>query len=383
MNATAPMRVCFLLRDLDNGGVERVVVSVAGRLAQLGWDVEILLFERKGDLLPHVPDGVRLSSLERPASFRGNPLAAWQVLTALKAHLAGTRPDVLVSAKEQCNLVAMLARGAKDNPDVRVVLTRHVPLRARGATGASSFVTRSLYRLLHRRAEALVGVSDGVAADLRHLVPARARGKVHRIYNPVVDESFFDRAAGEPEDWPREASEVFVGVGRHTEEKGFDLLLRAFAGVAGAGRRLVLVGDGPERQSLEALARELGIRDRVVFAGARANALPYIRRADCLVLPSRYEGFGLVIVEALALGTRVIAADCPVGPRELLAGGDRGRLVPAGDVGALAAAMGDWRTIPLPSASDAFLKPFTRAAAGDAYAALLLEVAGRAGEARA
>lgn len=137
----------------------------------------------------------------------------------------------------------------------------------------------------------------------------------------------------------RPAARFVVSVARLDEgQKDHRTLLRAYA--KWRARRpdaadLVLLGDGPDRAALEQLATELGIRGTVHFLGYCANPFPYIRAAEALVLSSRYEGFGMVLGEAMALGTPVISTDCPTGPRDLLEDGDAGLLVPLGDVDAM------------------------------------------------
>lgn len=120
------------------------------------------------------------------------------------------------------------------------------------------------------------------------------------------------------------------------------MLVRAHAAVVGAGQphRLLLLGEGPDRAALEQLARELGVAGSVHLPGFVENPLPYVAAADLFCLPSRYEGFGQSLAEAIILGTPVVAADCVSGPRLLLADGAHGDLVPVGDVDALAAAVG-------------------------------------------
>lgn len=102
---------------------------------------------------------------------------------------------------------------------------------------------------------------------------------------------------------------------------------------------LLLLGDGADRASLEQLAHDLGVAAHVRFAGFCSNPFPFMRAARMLVLSSRYEGFGMVLLEAMALGTPVVSTDCPTGPRDLLDGGDSGLLVPPGDIDAMADAI--------------------------------------------
>jgi glycosyltransferase involved in cell wall biosynthesis len=131
-----------------------------------------------------------------------------------------------------------------------------------------------------------------------------------------------------------------LGVGRLHRQKDFPTLLRAFATLrAQRPARLVILGEGAERESLEAMARELGIAEDVLMPGFVDNPAAWMRRAGVFVLSSAWEGFALVVLEALAVGCAVVSTDCPHGPREILADGIFGALVPVGDAGAMATAM--------------------------------------------
>jgi glycosyltransferase involved in cell wall biosynthesis len=121
--------------------------------------------------------------------------------------------------------------------------------------------------------------------------------------------------------------------------KNHQLLLRAFARLDRPDARLMFVGDGNGREALLSLARELDVAERVIFAGFRSDPTPFYLTADLFVLSSDYEGFGNVIVEAMACGTPVVSTDCPSGPGEILEGGRYGRLVPVGNAPALAHAI--------------------------------------------
>jgi N-acetylglucosaminyldiphosphoundecaprenol N-acetyl-beta-D-mannosaminyltransferase len=165
------------------------------------------------------------------------------------------------------------------------------------------------------------------------------------IYNPVLGEGEGDcEPSGQPPHaWLTDQSvPTFLFVGRLVQQKDPLLLLRAFALRLGRGEaRLIVLGDGPLAQSLHQETSNLGVSHAVHFAGFVPDPGIWMEHAAALVVPSRYEGFGNVIVEALARGTPVIATDCPYGPAEILAGGRFGWLVPVGDAAALAAAMAD------------------------------------------
>ena len=133
---------------------------------------------------------------------------------------------------------------------------------------------------------------------------------------------------------------MVLGIGRLTRQKGFDVLLSAFARLRQHhSARLVILGDGPDRRDLLSQASHHGIRDDVAFLGFVPNPYPHLARSALFVLSSRWEGSPNVLTEAMALGTPVVATDCESGPREILEGGRHGPLVPVDDVEALAVAM--------------------------------------------
>jgi N-acetylgalactosamine-N,N'-diacetylbacillosaminyl-diphospho-undecaprenol 4-alpha-N-acetylgalactosaminyltransferase len=193
---------------------------------------------------------------------------------------------------------------------------------------------------LYPRADAVVAVSRGVADDLRdrYGVP---EGRLRVIHNPVDIAALRARAA-EPPAIPL-PDRFFVSVGRLVPNKGGEILLRAFAAQRARGRHLVMLGEGPERGRLSALARTLGIAARVHLPGYLANPHAVVARSEGYLSASRSEGFPNAMVEAMALGRPVIATDCRSGPREILmpdaATREAGLLVPVDDVGVLAAAM--------------------------------------------
>jgi glycosyltransferase involved in cell wall biosynthesis len=185
----------------------------------------------------------------------------------------------------------------------------------------------------------VVAVSQGAADALCRLVP-RVANRTTVLPNPLDIERIV-RQSGE--DLPVGAPHRYLlGMGRLSPEKGFDLLVRAYGGLVreGVEQDLVILGEGPERASLIQLTVSLGIADRVHLPGFAANPNVWLKRADAFVLSSYFEGFGLVLVEAMAVGTPVVAVNARGGgPREILADGEYGILVPHGEVEALVEGM--------------------------------------------
>jgi glycosyltransferase involved in cell wall biosynthesis len=208
-------------------------------------------------------------------------------------------------------------------------------------------------RFLYREAEFCVCVSEGVADELLELnvIPGE---KAKVIHNPLYG-AWISAAMNESVCHPWFCAGTFrpviMGAGRLLPLKGLDTLIRAFCRLrrdTGIDAGLMIAGDGPDRKRLEALASDLGFAEDVCFLGYVPNLCAYMAKASVFVLSSHYEGFSGVLVEALACGLNVVSTDCRSGPREILEDGKWGRLVPVGDPDAMAAAIADAMTFPIP-----------------------------------
>lgn len=358
------MRIAFFLPSLGGGGCERAMLNLAHGFAERGWAVDIVLAKGEGPYLRQVQSGVRVVDL-----------GASRVLTSLPGlvrYLRHERPRALLSAIDHANVVALWAQKLAGVP-VRVVASVHsTPSRA--AVNARNLRARLMpywVRPFYPWAYAVVAVSKGVAEDLIR-VTGLPREKVKVIYNPVVTPELFAKAK-EPLEHPWFAPDeppVVLGVGRLTAAKDFPTLIRAFALVRRERpARLVILGDGEERPKLEALVRELRIEADVLLAGFVDNPYKYMRRAGVFVLSSQWEGLPTVLIEAMALGTPVVATDCPSGPREILEEGRWGKLVPPGNPEKLA--RGILEALEQTTGASVRIEPFTLEYATAHYCALL------------
>jgi glycosyltransferase involved in cell wall biosynthesis len=318
-----------------HSGVDRVVQKLVWSLAQRGLTIHVLKIRDHGPYLNQLPSGchvIDFSSRHVETS-----------LPSLMRYLRRARPRALLTDKDAVNRLAILARGLA-RVDIRLVVRLGTTVSSNIAhkrAWAAAIQVLSI-RWLYRLADARVVPSRGAASDLARLMRVDDRD-VTVLPNPVVDEAL-DRAAQQPIDepwlgdgWDRP---VIVAVGSLTARKDYATLLRAFARLRrDQPCRLILVGRGRCQSSLAAQARALGIDDDVRMTGFIANPYPYIQGADVFAHTARWEGLGIVLVEALALGTPVVATDCPSGPAEILKAGSLGRLVPVADDEALAAAL--------------------------------------------
>lgn len=331
--AEAP-HAAFFVPSLDVGGAQRVTVTVANGLAARGYDVDLVLSYHRGGLCDAVADEVRVVDLETPeVPVVGVGAAA----PALRSYLAREEPDVLFSVMTFATVVVLAAATSLDT-GTDLVAAEHDTF-GRDTTLKGRLVARVAARL-YGTADHVLAVSEGVADS----VVERTRVDPRRVsvqHNPVEVERI-RREAREAVDhpWLDGDHEVVLSVGRLTPQKNHEMLLRAFPSVRERrDARLVVAGTGPERDDLLALAGALGIDDAVSLPGYVENAYGYMRRASVFALSSRHEGLPTVLIEALACGCPVVSTDCPSGPREILADGEYGRLVPVGDPDALSDAL--------------------------------------------
>jgi glycosyltransferase involved in cell wall biosynthesis len=225
-------------------------------------------------------------------------------------------------------------------------------------------------RKLYGQADTIICVSNGVARSLGKILE-RSAEEFHVLPNPVVTPEL-DELAAQPIDHPwftPGQPPVILGVGRLCRIKNFPLLIKALALVRQKFEaRLVILGEGKHRAKLTDLAVRLEIGDAVDMPGFVENPYAFLSRAGLFVLSSRWEGFGNVLVEALACGIPVVATDCPSGPSEILRGGYVAPLVPVDDEIALSEAMlQSLLQVPNRERLRQAATPYTQASSCDAY----------------
>jgi len=363
---TARPTIALFLPSLAGGGAEKVFLHLGQGFAERGAEVHLVLARAEGPYLPLVPDSLQVVDLGASRVLRSLP--------ALVCYLRRARPVALLSALDQANVVALWAQKLARVPTRVVVTVHNTPSQATAqARTLSARLMRYWVKPFYPWAHAVVAVSKGVANDLTNWVGVPT-DKVRVIYNPIITPELFHKAE-EPLDHPwfqPGQPPVIPGAGRLTTQKDFPTLLRAFALVrAQRSARLMILGEGELRADLERLAEQLGIAEDFALPGFVQNPYPYLKRAAVFVLSSRWEGLPTVLVEALALGTPVVSTDCPSGPREILADGKWGRLVPVGDAGKLAEAILETLRQPKTTVDKQSLLRFTVDYAVEEYAKVL------------
>lgn len=325
--------IALFVPSMNGGGAERVMLILANTLAEKGYCVDLLLAKAKGNFIKDVSNKVRIVDLNSPRVFFAiNPLIKY---------LKKEQPKVILSAMHYVNVVATIAvklSGIK----CRVVISEHSTLSlSLAGSSYKNIILKKLMYFSYRKADGIVAVSSGVAKDLA-LTLGLDIERIRVIYNPVVTSELLIKKDEELNHfWAKKNLPFILAVGRLTEAKNFPLLINAFSNVVIRQKNihLVILGVGKLESELKKLAEKLGIEDRVHILGFMENPYSWMKKSELFVLSSSWEGFGNVLVEAMACDTRVISTNCPNGPAEILEGGKWGVLVPTNDPDALAEAI--------------------------------------------
>lgn len=336
---TQVVRIAVLMQNLG-GGLETVVLNTLKGLTRYPCTIDLVVDCTEGLDANKIPAGVRIIDLKTPIDARLK--SSLRLLFPLIRYLRQEKPTVLFSHLIFVNVVAVIARAIAGVP-LNLTLVEHNLLfqNSNKQDEPNSNLLPLAMHWLYPKADRVVAVSGGMASALEQWLRL-PKETVEVIYNPVIDDELLDKAIA-PVQHPWFAPDrppVFLAVGRLVKAKDFPTLIQAFAQLRQhRDAKLVILGEGDRRFELEAMVKALDLATEVALPGFVKNPYAYMSRARAFVLSSRWEGLPTVLIEAIACGCQVVSTDCPHGPREILAGGKYGRLVPVGDVTALAEAM--------------------------------------------
>jgi len=325
--------VALFTTYLGSGGAERVTVNLAKGFRDYGLEVDLVL-TRSGPRQYEIPSGVRLIDIGAPRIYAALP--------GIIRYLRRTKPDIVLSADAAVNVTVLLAWRLAHSR-ARIFVAEHTILTEaiRNSRDWRMKILPAFIRKTYPWADGIVAVSKGAANDLAKIAPT-LKHKIRVIYNPVVSEELFVKAE-QPLNHPwfcKGEPPVILAAGRLTPLKDFTTLIRAFALVRKERpARLMILGEGKDRAQLETLVKELGLEGDVALPGFVDNPYQYMKRAAVFVLSSRWEALPTVLIEAMACGCPVVSTNCPSGSAEILENGKWGRLVPVGDIEALADAI--------------------------------------------
>ncbi len=359
-------KIAVYLPSLSGGGAERVMLTLANGFSSDDIQVDLVLANATGPYLRDIAPDVRLIDLHAARVLKS--------LLGLIRYLRRERPDAMLTAMTHANIAAMLAiwlSGVK----TRLVISERVDISDLEKT--ENFMKRSfiswLMRITYSSAYRLVAVSKGVASGIVDSVKLPAE-LVDVIYNPV-NLKLIDTLSREIPTHPwllDSGPPVIIAAGRLSEQKDFALLIKAFAELRrDMSARLIIIGEGEERENLTALIHALGQQADIKLPGFVENPYSWMRSASLFVLSSRWEGLPNALIEAMVCGVPVVSTDCPSGPAEILENGKWGKLVPVGGQQQLAAAMAEALHNPEPAPFQS-LQKFSMEMAIAKYRALLI-----------
>lgn len=319
----------MLLSNLRGDGAVGMMLALAEGLSQRGYAIDLLITRAEGERAKSLPANIRVIDLDVPRPLRAVP--------AITRYLRRTQPNILMASEHYSGLPALYAlRFARVNTRCVIRQDNTWGMDSLRFKGRHRLLTPWMVNRLFRDAE-IVAVSKGVASDFISHFPS-LRKNMSVIYNPILSDRLIVRSQ-EPLNHPwflPGSPPVLVAAGRLQPAKGFDVLIDAFArAIKVTPGRLLILGDGPDHAVLQQRIVANNLIGVCELAGYQNNPYPYMARSRAFVLSSRFEGLPTVLVEALALGTPVIATDCRSGPREILADGAFGTLVPVDNIDAL------------------------------------------------
>ena len=310
-----------------------MMYNIAEELTFLNKNVELVLANRKGEYLEQVNSNIVITDFGT-----SNPTA---VFFSLVNYIYKKRPSVIVSAMTNPNCLCILSSVLF--PKTKVIISERTALsiQSKELKRYTEKIKPFLAKLLYRFADEYIAISKGVAEDISSLSGIDLK-KITVIYNPVINSRVKELISCSKKNRKKTnlLRPTIVAMGRFVPAKDFQTLLYALKELTkGFDVELILIGKGPLEDRLKKLTAELSLTNQVKFVGFDINPYKYLVNASVFALSSRWEGFGNVIVEAMACGVPVVATDCKSGPSEILENGKYGSLVPVGDSLAMAKAI--------------------------------------------
>lgn len=331
--------ILFFTTSLGGGGAEKNLLRILNHLDREKFNISVALARGGGSYESALAEDVKLNILNT-GKISSTTLRMIRSIIPLRRLIKTEKPDIVFSVLDIANIVAVVACSNLTIRPKLVLNVQNTPsVQYKQSGNIVKRIILSLIPSLYPEADRIVALSQGVAEDLKTLT-GKITERTEVIYNAGLDERLL-QGISEPlvEELPHNNS-LIVACGRLTEQKGFPFLIEALAYVRQViPAHLWIIGEGKQRQELEEQIEELNLRDCVKLLGFQNNPYKYMASADVFVLSSIFEGFGNVIVEAMACGAPVVATDCPSGPGEIIENEVNGLLVPTRNVKALSEAI--------------------------------------------
>lgn len=326
------MKILFILPNAGIGGVERVRLVLIKYLISKGHECHLVLRRATGQLLDEAKSLVKIHEIA--------PRNIYQFIPNLTKIIQNEQPTHVVSAFSDVGVLTWLAlRASKAQAAwVHSVDNTHSYIAARkGLWGhIRHWIDNRFSGFIYRHATAIIAVSHGVQEEVIKFHKV-TRSRVVKIFNPTIPDDLIKKCSNRTEGNFVTTIQL-VSIGRLVKQKGFDILIRSMENVRG-NWELNIWGAGPEKPRLASLIRNLELGDRIHLRGYTDTPLKVLIASDIYIMPSRHEGLGGTLIEAMGSGCQLIATDCMYGPREILLDGELGQLVPIEDIASMSTAI--------------------------------------------
>ncbi len=314
------IKILFLVPNLNIGGAERTIVNLLNGINKRKFICKLMLYRKEGELLKKLKPHINVINL----SVSNSGLAIFKIIK----HLNYEKPDIVFSTLRYPNAAMYISSNlCTSKPKVIIRETNNFT-----AAGLKKNLTETFVSWCYRNADKVISLSKGVALDLRkrHQI---SKSKIKIIYNPV-DTSYIKNEGKKklnikiPKDFNKKSKFKMISVGSLEIQKGHDILIKSLKKLKNIDFYLFIVGKGSQKKSLEKLIVDCELTKRIFLLGELKNPYNLISKSDLFILPSRWEGFGHVIVESMVLGTPVLSSNCKSGPNEIITNNVSGKLYP-------------------------------------------------------
>ncbi len=325
--------IVLALATLQGGGIQKSAVRLIAEFLRLDIPVSLMTLDSRGPISKEIPEGCIHIDIGAGRTRQG----LWKLIARLKEH----QPEVIISSQTHLNVILIIARFLAGYPR-KLIVVEHITFNKEMIYKGkwSERIRPLLIRFFYPFADKVVAVSPASAKSIYQY--AKTKKTVDVIWNGLQLDDI-QKKAKESISHPwigKQNFKLVLGMGRLSHQKNFSGLLHTFAKLEDKERyRLLILGKGPEKDTLLSLAAELKIQRFVDFLGFIENPYPFLAQADLFVLPSKWEGFANVVIESLACGTPIVAADCPGCPVDILGDKPFARIVPTEDPRAMAIAI--------------------------------------------
>ena len=360
-----PEKIVLFVPNLEGGGAERMMVNLVNSFERKGFNANLLLARKTGPYVKLVNKNVKIFDLK--ISFL-NPLFLYHLFRFFKKE----KPDIVLSAMTLPNVAVLLVkRLAMSSSKVYISERVAMGVQSKNSSSLKETLKPIVARLTYNWADHIIAISNGVSRNLIDTIGISEK-KITTIYNPVVTSQLFKTYPKPSHPFFNMNHRIILGAGRLVPQKDFKTLIHAFSMlVKQSDIRLIILGDGPQKKELAQLIEQLGLSEKISLPGYVEDLFAYMNHASLFVLSSRWEGFGNVLVEAMAMGCPVVSTNCPSGPAEILSDGKYGELVDIENPEALAKAISNAL---VKDKNEASLKERANAFSSDVISSLYLEI---------